>query len=83
MALDRAKLGTLASEQMEALEDAYGEDERAEVGDVMTIVEVLTTEGDEVRSTVRTRFNAHDPYRIIGILRAAEQNILMTLGGGE
>jgi hypothetical protein len=81
MALDRAKLGMLAQEQMEALEEAYGEEDGAEIGDVMTIVEVLTAEGDEVRSTVRTRFHAHDPYRVIGLLRAAEQNILMTLGG--
>ena len=79
MALDRTKLGPLASEQMEALELDYGDDEHAEIGDVLTIVEVLTTEGDQVRSTVRTRFNANDPYRIVGLLRAAEQNVLLAL----
>ncbi|HEX5225177.1 MAG TPA: hypothetical protein VFW29_08610 [Solirubrobacteraceae bacterium] len=79
MALDRTKLGTLASEQMEALELDYGDDGHAEIGDVLTIVEVLTTEGDQVRSTVRTRFNATDPYRIVGLLRAAEQNVLLAL----
>jgi hypothetical protein len=84
MALDGSILGTCASEQMEALETDYGTDENAEVGAVMTIVQVLKRlDGEgEFSSTVRMRHNVADPYAAIGYLRAAEQTILRQLGGG-
>jgi hypothetical protein len=83
MPLDRTKLGNAVAEQMEALEHIYGEDENVELGAVLTIVEVIRREGDEiVSSDVRMRFdNAGDGYRIVGLLRAAEQSILK--GDGE
>jgi hypothetical protein len=77
MALDRSVLGNCASEQMEALEQVYGNDEDVQIGAVMTIVEVLKHEGgDEYSSNIRVRHNCGDPYRAVGILRAAEQQIL-------
>ena len=82
MPLDRAKLGNLASEQMEALEAAYGEDDAVSIGAVMTIVEILHDEGEgQARSEIRTRFtDAGDPYRMIGLMRAAEQQMFPYFG---
>jgi hypothetical protein len=83
MALDGTALGTCASEQMEALERDYGEDERAEIGAVITIVQVVKPYGDgpgEYSSTVRMRHNIPDPYTALGYLRAAEETILKQLG---
>jgi hypothetical protein len=82
MPLDGAVLGNCASEQMEALERDYGDDEDVEIGAVMTIVEVLTHQGEEqYSSNVRVRHNLGDLYRAIGILRAAEQNLMASFGG--
>ena len=83
MTLDGTILGKCASEQMEALETDYGTDESAEVGAVITIVQVLKKldEDGEYSSTVRMRHNIADPYAAIGYLRAAEQTILQQLGG--
>jgi len=83
MTLDGTILGKCASEQMEALETDYGTDESAEVGAVITIVQVLKKldEDGEYSSTVRMRHNIADPYAAIGYLRAAEQTILRQLGG--
>ncbi len=85
MPLDGTILGKCASEQMEALETDYGSDETAEVGAVITIVQVLKSLDDdgEYSSTVRMRHNIADPYAAIGYLRAAEQTILRQLTGGE
>jgi hypothetical protein len=83
MALDGSVLGTCASEQMEALERDYGDDDDVRVGAVMTIVEVLHAHGDDnYSSNVRVRHNLGDPYRAVGILRAAEQNIIAGFHGG-
>ncbi len=82
MALDGSILGNCASEQMEALEQAYGDDQDVQVGAVMTIVEILTPQGadeqGEVRysSNIRMRHNVGDPYRVIGLMQQAIQNIL-------
>jgi hypothetical protein len=82
MALDGSVLGNCASEQMEALERDHGDDENVQVGAVMTIVEVLTHQGgDQYSSGVRMRHNLGDPYRAIGLLRAAEQNIIQSFSG--
>jgi hypothetical protein len=85
MALDGTILGNCASEQMEALEVDYGDDDDAEIGAVITIVQVLKRlEGeDNYSSTVRMRHNIADPYAAIGYLRAAEQTIIRQLGGGQ
>jgi hypothetical protein len=68
---------------MEALELDYSGDDSAEIGAVITIVQVLKSldEDGEYSSTVRMRHNIADPYAAIGYLRAAEQTILKQLGG--
>jgi len=87
MPLDGTVLGNCASEQMEALDEAYGEDETAEIGAVITIVQVLKRldgeDGEDFSSTVRIRHNIPDPYAAIGYLRAAEQSIVQQISGGE
>ncbi len=87
MALDGTVLGNCAQEQMEALDDAYGDDETAEIGAVLTIVQVLKRidgpDGEDYSSTVRIRHNIPDPYAAIGYLRAAEQSIVQQISGGE
>ena len=87
MPLDGTVLGNCASEQMEALDEAYGEDEAAEIGAVLTIVQVLKRldggDGEDYSSTVRIRHNIPDPYAAIGYLRAAEQSIIQQISGGE
>ncbi|HTR72298.1 MAG TPA: hypothetical protein VMG80_01775 [Solirubrobacteraceae bacterium] len=88
MPLDGTVLGNCASEQMEALDEAYGEDDSAEIGAVLTIVQVLKRldgdgNTDDYSSTVRIRHNIADPYAAIGYLRAAEQSIIAQISGGE
>jgi hypothetical protein len=85
MALDRTILGNVAAEQMQALEETYGDEDNVEIGAVLTIVQVLKKvgEGDEFTSTVRMRHNIPDPYTTIGFLRAAEQTVVQTISGGE
>ncbi|HMD57307.1 MAG TPA: hypothetical protein VKG82_07540 [Solirubrobacteraceae bacterium] len=80
MALDGARLGTVASEQMEALEEAYGDDPDAQIGAVITIVQVLKQEApEEYTSSVRMRVDAADPYQVIGLMRTAEAGHLRKL----
>jgi len=80
MPLDGSVLGNCASEQMEALDRDYGDDEDAQIGGAITIVEVLKKQGeDSYGSNVRMRHNVGDPYRVLGLLRAAEQNFLKSL----
>lgn len=77
MALDGTVLGRCASEQMEALENDYGEDEDVSVGAVMTIVEIVRNEGEgKHQSFIRVRHNVPDTFRAVGVLRGAEQQIL-------
>ena len=83
MALDGPILGTCASEQMEALEKDFGDDESLHVGTVVTIVELqkreVNAEGVEVAvgSMIRTRHNTPDLYRVVGILDQAKHDLLM------
>jgi hypothetical protein len=81
--LDRSILGKLASEQMEALEEDYGDEEGVEMGAVMTFVEVITPMGEPdeqgnvpVKSSIRMRHNVRDPYRVVGLLAQAQHDIL-------
>jgi len=87
MPLDGSVLGNCASEQMEALDEAYGDDEGVEIGAVLTIVQVLKRidggDGEDYSSTVRIRHNIPDPYAAIGYLRAAEQSIVQQISSGE
>jgi hypothetical protein len=86
MPLDGSILGNLAAEQMANLERDYG-DSDAQIGAVMTIVEVLRPMGTDEQgntrfgSEVRSRHNIGDPYRAIGVIKAAEHNITETAFG--
>jgi hypothetical protein len=73
MSLDATKIGQVVAEQMEALEQRFGDD--CQIGDVCTIVEVIGPHG----SSVAMRPGADvRPHALIGLLRMAEH---MALGG--
>jgi hypothetical protein len=77
MPLDQSIVGQVVTEQMEAIERDHGNDPDVQIGSVITIVEVLKREGTEAfSSNVRIRTNLGDPYRVLGLMRAAEQNIV-------
>jgi hypothetical protein len=76
MPLDRTVLGTIAAEQMDALEADYGEEDGVQIAAAITIVEVLRETPEGVQTIVRTRSNVPDPYRRVGLLQQAAQNIL-------
>jgi hypothetical protein len=75
MSLDQSKVGRVVAEQMEAIENDYGED--CEIGDVCTIVEVVGPHG----SHVRVRSSDMRPHSGLGLIRMAEQAMLGNLGG--
>jgi len=82
MPLDGRILGTLASEQMEALERDFAGDEAISIGTVVTIVEIRRAQGPDadgnelVSSNIRLRHNTPDPFRVLGILDQAKHDIL-------
>lgn len=75
MSLDQSKVGRVVAEQMEAIENDYGDD--CEIGDVCTIVEVVGPHG----SHVRVRSSDMRPHSGLGLIRMAEQAMLGNLGG--
>ena len=74
MSLDQSKVGRVVAEQMEAIENDYGDD--CEIGDVCTIVEVVGPHG----SHVRVRSSDMRPHSGLGLIRMAEQAMLGNLG---
>jgi hypothetical protein len=67
---------------MAALERDYGDDENVQLGAVITIVEILKDDGEgQVSSDVRMRYNSPEPYRILGVVRMAEQSVIRQAGG--
>ncbi len=88
MALDQTTIGKLVTEQMQALEKDYDDGEEHQIGAVITVVEILTPEGEETpegqafRSDIRSRNNIGDPFRALGLLKIAEQGIIANLTGG-
>ncbi len=74
MTFDQTKVGQVVAEQMEALEQRFGED--CEIGDVCTIVEVVGPHG----SSVSVRSSEARPHSTIGLLRMAETMMLSSLG---
>src|SRR5918993_944055 len=70
MSLDQSKVGRVVAEQMEAIENDYGDD--CEIGDVCTIVEVVGPHG----SHVRVRSSDMRPHSGLGLIRMAEQAML-------
>src|SRR5690242_21916789 len=77
MSLDQSKVGRVVAEQMEAIENDYGDD--CEIGDVCTIVEVVGPHG----SHVRVRSSDMRPHSGLGLIRMAEQAMLGNLGGAS
>jgi hypothetical protein len=74
VSLDATKIGQVVAEQMEALEERFGED--CQIGDVCTIVEVLGPHG----SSVALRHSADvRTHALIGLLRMAE-HMAMNVG---
>jgi hypothetical protein len=71
MSLDATKIGQVVAEQMEALEERYGED--CTIGDVCTIVEVFGPHGSAV--SLRPGSDVR-PHALIGLLRMAEKMAL-------
>lgn len=82
MALDRAILGQMASQQMQALEESYDENSDAQIGGVITLVEIVTPVGKDdeghmqFASNIRFRHNIGDPYRLVGLLNQAIHDLL-------
>lgn len=83
MALDQSKIGQVVAAQMEAIEEDYADVPDCEIGAVITIVQVLTHDGENVASDVRMRSDVGDPYMILGLMRAAEQTVLSGFDGGQ
>jgi hypothetical protein len=87
MTLDQSTIGKLVTEQMQALEEDYDDGREHQIGAVITVVEILTPEGEETaevqtfHSAVRSRHNVGDPYRALGLLRIAEQGIIASMRG--
>jgi hypothetical protein len=82
MALDPAILGSLAAEQMAALEEAFG-DEDVQIGGAITIVEIQRVRSRDaqgepvaVESDVRLRVNIGDPFHVVGVLEQAKFQLL-------
>ena len=81
MALDQTTIGQLVTEQMQALERDYDDGDEHQIGAVVTIVEILTPEGEGFRSDIRSRNNVGDPYRTLGLIKIAEHTLIQGLRG--
>ena len=84
MAIDQAKLGQHIQEQMEAIEQDPNISDNAQIGDILTVVEILDPgpearleEGAqvEVARNVRVRQTGM-PHVGIGLARTAEQVLI-------
>ncbi len=83
MPIDQTPLGQHMQEQMAAIEQDPNVPDGAEIGGIITIVEVIgPDEGDEQRwRNLRVRSNTH-PHVSIGLLEEAKMVQLMTIQGG-
>lgn len=82
MPLDPGILGNLAAGQMDALEEAFG-DEDVQIGVAITVVEVVRVHARDEQgnpamtsSDVRLRFNSAEPFQVVGILDQAKFQLL-------
>ena len=82
MPLDQARIGQVVTAQMQALENDYNDAEDHQIGAVITIVEILTPEGEGFRSDIRTRNNVGEPYRTLGLMKIAEHIVAGGAMGG-
>ena len=71
MSLDATRIGQVVAEQMEALEQRFGDD--CQIGDVCTIGEVLGPHGSSVAMRAGPDVR---PHTLIGLLRMAERSAL-------
>jgi hypothetical protein len=79
--MDSSKAGKIVAEQLEAIEDDYGDSEEHDIGVVITIVEITGADGS---SELRIRNNLEDqPYRLVGYLRVAEEQVLSPWRSGD
>jgi hypothetical protein len=75
MAIDQSPLGQHVQELMQEIEDDQDIPDEAQIGRMITIVEVITPDGEF--SNIRMRTNAR-PYVAVGFLEVAKK---MLLGG--
>ena len=78
MSIDQAKLGQHIQEQMQAIEDDPDIPEDAQIGRILTIVEVVGPESGY--ANVRVKSNAR-PYVALGFLEVAKTIQLKLMGG--
>jgi hypothetical protein len=71
----RSRLGEEVAAQMDAIETDFGDD--YEIGNVVTVVEVITSEG----AGIRVRCN-QQPWVGVGMLRLAERVLEAQAGAG-
>jgi len=80
MAIDQSKLGQLIQEQMQEIENDPDIPENAQIGRVVSIVEIVGPKGQEGEFTnIRVRANAR-PYVAIGLLEVAKIGQLKQMG---
>ncbi|MDQ6810530.1 MAG: hypothetical protein M3Z95_01350 [Actinomycetota bacterium] len=76
MGIDQKQVGEHIAAQMEAIEQRYGgEDSEFEVGNILTIVEVVGPDHAELR----VRASDPRPWLMLGVLRWAQANVEGTL----
>jgi len=81
MAIDQSPLGQHIQELMQEIEDDSEIPDNAQIGRMVTIVEVVGPEGKEDEFTnVRVRANAR-PYVAVGLLEIAKVLQLKMMGG--
>ncbi len=79
MPLDRSILGNMAAEQMTELENAYGDQEDAQIVGAITIVYIARqVEGEGVELAVRKRHNFPDINLLMGVLENAKMQVLLS-----
>jgi hypothetical protein len=80
MAIDQSPLGQHIQEQMQEIENDPEIPDQAQVGRIVTIVEIIGPEGEEDGFTnVRVRANAR-PYVAVGLLEVAKMVQLKMMG---
>jgi hypothetical protein len=71
--MDSSKAGRVIAEQLEAIEQEYGDSDEHDIGVVITIIEITGPDGSELR----VGHNLEDqPYRLVGLMRGAEERLL-------
>lgn len=77
MGIDQSKLGRHMQEQMQEIENDPEIPDDAQIGSILTIVEVVGTESDY--ANIRVRSNAR-PYVALGLLGVAKATQMKAMG---